>query len=154
MNPRRHFAIPLLAALVLMGAAAAPIKAQSSPTAPPFTAAATPAGWTWWCSEDATACVMLPDGTTGVQKRFLLVTSDVESVSATLSGWVGGGEVVWEGAVETAAGTYSGQIVTNGTIRGLVGTSDQRAFAAIGLEDAWESTAAAYNNALRGGEQQ
>lgn len=155
MKRRSSVVMTLLTALLLLTAAssAAPAWAQSSESAaPPFTEGATPSGWTWWCDEENTTCVMLPDGTAGTQKRFLLVTKDVASVVDTKAGWFGGGEVAWDGAVETTTGAFEGQILTNGTARGLVGTSDQWAFAAIGLEDAWESTADVYNTVLRGGD--
>jgi hypothetical protein len=95
-------------------------------------------------------CLLLPDGTAGTQKRFLMVTRDVQGVSGTMAGWLGGGEVVWEGDVKTGSGTFDGQIVSNGTIRGLIGMSDQWAYAAIGLETGWESTATVFNRVLRG----
>ena len=155
MNPKRDTVMTLLITLLLLsaaGIAAAPARAQSSEAAsPPFTDGATPSGWTWWCSEGDSTCVLLPDEDPGTQRRFLLVTNDVGSVTSALSGWVGGGEVVWKGAVETAGGSFNGQIVTNDSIRGLVGTSDQWAFAAVGPEGGWESTADVYNNVLRGG---
>jgi len=151
MNPRRYIRIPLLAALLLCVAAVGPVGAKAAPGGtPPFTESPAPAGWTWWCAEDNTTCLLLPDGAAGTQKRFLLVTSDVQSVSDTMAGWLGGGEVVWEGDVKTGNGTFDGQIVSNGTIRGLIGMSGQWAYAAIGLETGWESTAVVFNRVLRG----
>jgi len=148
---QRHIALPLLGAMALLAVIAAPAEAETAlPATAPFAGEAAPSGWTWWCAEDETTCVMLPDGTAGTQKRFLLVTNDVQSVPSTMAGWVGGGEVIWEGDVKTGRGSFEGQIVSNGTIRGFIGMSDQWACAAVGLEDGWEATASVFNGVLRG----
>jgi hypothetical protein len=141
MNRKRAVLLGLLLAMLPV------VTAQAEEV--PFTAIA-PEGWSWWCGNSM--CVLLPDESQlGYQQRFLLVTRG-DGVDGMLPGWLGGGEVVWEGVVRTFAGECRGRIATDGETRGFIGTSDAWTVAAIGPARDWEGIAHVYNFVLRGGE--
>lgn len=142
MKTRHLWLLILLVAGVLP---ASPSRAQE-PWGAPFTGTEPP-GWSWWCGD--TMCILLPDEGPGPQRRFLIAARGA-GIDGLEAGWLGGGEVVWEGVVRTAAGACRGRIATTGETRGFIGAADAWNVAAVAPQAAWEATAPVFNAVLRG----
>jgi hypothetical protein len=112
-----------------------------------------PPDWGWWCGDEG--CLLLPnEAEPGSQERFFLVTRGDRIHGEWLPGWMGGGEVTWQGPIEVAGLEWDAQLAQGNGRKGLIGISTDRAwsFAAVSLENNWEADALVYNAILRGGQ--
>jgi len=147
----KRWRAPSLVALALLILCTSATNAQT--TTVPFTGNA-PSGWQWWRGEPG--FMLLPDdASTGDQGRFFLVVPG-NRVDEWLPGWMGGGEIVWEGQIEANGATWDTRLARGGGKRGLVGVSQdgQWTFAAVSPEGQWQSADAALYNAILKGEVQ
>ena len=141
----RWLALVLLSLCIGLCVGASGAQAQSVP----FTSAA-PSGWHWWRGEPG--FLLVPENASaGGQTRFFLVVSG-NRADEWLPGWMGGGEIVWEGVIEANGMTWNTRLARGSGKRGLIGVAQdgQWTFAAISPESQWASDATLYNAILKG----